>query len=116
MAAPHVTGVIALWLQANPRLTYSDVRALLKETSYKDKFTTDQEMIPSKNVLQAGAGKIDALEGLRKIISTTTINGVEVNNPRPVMMDEHYYNMLGQPVGNNTKGIIIHKGKKVIKK
>lgn len=116
MAAPHVTGVIALWLQANPRLTYSDVRALLKETSYNDKFTTDVEMIPSKNVLQAGAGKIDALEGLQKIISTTTINGVEVNNPRPVMMDDHYYNTLGQPVGNNFKGIIIYKGKKVIKK
>ncbi len=32
------------------------------------------------------------------------------------MMDEHYYNMLGQPIGNNTKGIIIHKGRKVIKK
>lgn len=29
MAAPNATGVIALWLQANPNLTYDDVRKLI---------------------------------------------------------------------------------------
>lgn len=115
MAAPHVTGIIALWLQANPKLTYSDVRALIKESTYNDKFTTDVENIPSKDVLQAGAGKIDALEGLLKIISTTAINRVK-DNLRPAVMDDRYYSTLGQPVSKNTKGIVIHKGKKVLKK
>jgi len=35
MATPHVTGAIALLLQANPKLTYAEVKSLLLETSEK---------------------------------------------------------------------------------
>lgn len=36
MAAPHVSGVVALMFQANPNLTFEQVDKILKETSDKD--------------------------------------------------------------------------------
>ena len=47
MAAPHAAGIIALWLQAKPNMTCDDVRALIKETSYNDEYTTNPRLIPS---------------------------------------------------------------------
>ena len=117
MAAPHVTGIIALWLQANPNLTYADVRNLIKETSIKDKYVTDTDYIPSHDVRQAGAGKIDALAGLQKLVGTTAIQMVGADSPRhatPATMydvDDNCYNTLGQRVSRNAKGLIIYKGK-----
>lgn len=120
MAAPHTAGVIALWLQANPNLTYDDVRNLIKETSYNDEYTTHPDLIPSHNLLQAGAGKIDALAGLKKLVGTTAINTIDASNHRqatPATMhniDDNCYNTLGQRVSKNTKGIVIYKGKKYV--
>lgn len=117
MAAPHVAGIIALWLQANPDLTYEDVRNIIKETSHNDEYTTNIWYIPSKNVIQAGAGKIDALEGLRMITNTTTIQTIDAAGLRQATpstmysVDDNCYNILGQRVSKNTKGLIIYKGK-----
>ena len=117
MAAPHVTGIIALWLQAKPDLTYADVRNLIKETSIKDKYVTDPANIPSRNVIQVGSGKIDALAGLQKIVGTTDIKTVGEDGLRhatPATMydiDDNCYNTLGQRVSRNAKGLIIYKGK-----
>ena len=113
MAAPQVAGIIALWLQANPDLTYDDVRTLLKETSYNDEYTTNPELIPSGNPIQAGAGKINALEGLLRLTSTTAVSQTESddNQSAAYYTDDNYYNIVGQRVGKNTKGVVIHKGK-----
>lgn len=118
MSAPNTTGVIALWLQANPKLTYADVRSLIKETSYNDDYTTNVEKIPSKNTIQAGAGKINALGGLQKITGMTAIETVGADGQRqatPATMygvgDDDCYNLLGQRVSKNAKGIVIYKGK-----
>lgn len=117
MAAPNVTGVIALWLQANPDLTYADVRSLIQETSYNDEYTMNADNIPSKSLVQAGAGKIDALMGLQKITGATAIATVEADGFRqatPATMyyvDDNCYNALGQRVNKNAKGIVIYKGK-----
>ena len=108
MAAPNATGVIALWLQAKPTMTYADVRDLIQKSSYHDEFTSNPENIPSHNVLQAGAGKIDALEGLRQLTGSTGIQAVEADGFR---VDDNCYNTLGQRVSKNTKGLIIYKGK-----
>ena len=117
MASPHVAGIIALWLQANPDLTYDDVRSLIRETSYNDEYTTNPDLIPSRNVIQAGAGKIDALAGLEKLTNTSGIKTVDADSPRKATPATMYrlngncYNVLGQRVSKNTKGIIIYKGK-----
>ena len=120
MATPHVTGIIALWLQANPNLTYADVRDIIKETSIKDKYVTNTDFIPSHDVRQVGSGKIDALAGLQKILGTTDIKTVGADGLRqatPATMydvDDNCYNILGQRVSKNTKGLIIYKGKKFL--
>lgn len=117
MAAPNATGVIALWLQAKPTMTYADVRDLIQKSSYHDEFTSNPENIPSSNILQAGAGKIDALEGLRQLTGSTGIQAVEADGFRgatPSTMydvDDNCYNTLGQRVSKNTKGLVIYKGK-----
>ena len=122
MAAPHAAGIIALWLQAKPDMTYSDVRSLMQETSFRDEYVTNPELIPSHNAIQAGAGKIDALAGLERLTGTTAIETVGEDGRRqatPATMydvDDNCYNALGQRVSKNTKGFVIYKGKKFLNK
>ena len=122
MAAPHAAGIIALWLQAKPDMTYSDVRSLMQETSLRDEYVTNPEFIPSHNAIQAGAGKIDALAGLERLTGTTAIETVGEDGRRqatPATMydvDDNCYNALGQRVSKNTKGFVIYKGKKYLNK
>ena len=117
MSSPNATGVIALWLQAKPDMTYADVRNVIKETSYNDEYTTNPELIPSQDVRQAGAGKIDALAGLQKLTGVTgimTVDDAGLRQATPATMydvDDNCYNTLGQRVSKNAKGLIIYKGK-----
>jgi hypothetical protein len=60
MACPVATGIMALWKQANPDLTVSEAIDIIKKTSIA--MTADD---PTK----AGAGKIDALAGLKEVIA-----------------------------------------------
>ena len=70
MAAPFVTGVIALWLEADPTLSVDDAKKILKETAIQDEFTAKQ---PER----WGYGKIDALAGIKKVLGITSgINDV----------------------------------------
>ncbi len=57
MAAPVVTGVIALWLQANPFLTPDEVKGLLKSGAIKDTYTGT---IGDEGSNTWGYGKINA--------------------------------------------------------
>lgn len=54
MAAPHVTGAVALMLQKNPELTIEDIKKHLADSAAKDSFTGDP---PEAN--EWGAGKLD---------------------------------------------------------
>ena len=56
VAAPIVSGIIADWLQANPRLDVDDVQAIIKATSHP---------LPGVPRTQQGAGVIDAAAGLQ---------------------------------------------------
>lgn len=69
MAAPNVCGVLATWLQANPKLTPDEVKAILQKTAINDSFTGD--LIPSGNNTW-GYGKIDAFKGLLEVIKQST--------------------------------------------
>lgn len=58
MAAPHVTGVVALMLEADPSLTPSDIKAVLQSTALRlDGFKTEEQ----------GAGVIDAAAAVQKV-------------------------------------------------
>ncbi|MBO7542154.1 MAG: S8 family peptidase [Bacteroidales bacterium] len=68
MACPAATGIVALWMEAYPQLTYSQIKYLLRTTSISDSYTGT---IPSNGSPQWGWGKIDAMAGLRVILQKT---------------------------------------------
>lgn len=61
MAAPMVTGIIALWMQKYPNLTRDQAIALMKGSAITDTFTGK---IPTTGSNTWGWGKINALSGL----------------------------------------------------
>lgn len=75
MATPVVTGIIALWLEADHSLTYEDVMRTIKETSMHDRFTGD---VPDGIF---GQGKIDALAGLKHILQMSSISHADAEKP-----------------------------------
>lgn len=65
MSTPLVAGGIALWLEADPTLTLKDVIDIIEKTSVKD------NAVNSGDPVQWGAGKFDALAGLKEVIART---------------------------------------------
>lgn len=65
MSAPYVTGVLATWLQAYPRLNPQLVKEIFKTTSLTDESTGE---IDEEGDNSWGYGKIDAWEGIKKAI------------------------------------------------
>ncbi len=63
MSCPFVAGVVALWLQADPTLTVDEVKGVMEKSS-----TTDDDT--AKDPRRWGYGKINALEGLKQILSS----------------------------------------------
>jgi subtilisin family serine protease len=68
MAAPHVTGIVALMLQVNPNLTPQQIKNILYRTASRDAFTGKD----SNN--NYGYGKINALESVKMLVSLNTKN------------------------------------------
>ena len=66
MACPVVSGIVALWMQAKPTLTVTEIKEIFKSTCVNDEWTTNILKIPSMNLVQAGMGKVDCLAGLRR--------------------------------------------------
>ncbi len=68
MSAPYVSGVIALWLEANPNLTHTDIEKILEKTSFK--------LQGAGNVWtkEEGYGRINAYEGLKMALKMANIN------------------------------------------
>ena len=122
MSTPHVAGILALWMQAENKLTVNKIKSIMGETCLKDSYVTDIMKIPSMSFSQAGYGKIDALAGLKKILNTTAIDVVISDGERqatPATMydvDAPVYNVMGQQVAKDTPGVVIYKGKKYINK
>lgn len=114
MAAPFASGTVALMLQANPNLTFEEVRTILMETTDKDSYVTN-----SSNPVQWGAGKINVLNAVKKAIEYGAgVEGVVADNNDAVVVtstgNKQYevtfiggsyvkatlYNMTGQAVVN----------------
>jgi subtilisin family serine protease len=117
MAAPVVTGIIALWLQANPTLTIANIKTILANTSITDTpvtapfnfYGTQSNTVPN---IKWGAGKINALAGMQYINQFLNIDAIEnstktVIYPNPVsneltifsseiLADYEIFNALGQ--------------------
>lgn len=63
VAAPMVTGIVALMLQTNPNLEPERVKAILTQTAIKDKFTSQ-----TPDQTRWGAGKINAYGAIKESI------------------------------------------------
>lgn len=78
MATPTVAGIIALWLEAKPNLTYEQIRETIAATATKDEFT---EAAP----IRFGHGKIDAYKGLLHVLGLpTSIPSLSQHQPEGV--------------------------------
>lgn len=62
MSSPFVAGTIALWLQADPTLKVDDIKDIIRTTSVRDQY------VQAGNPVQWGAGKIDALAGIKEVL------------------------------------------------
>ncbi len=72
MASPFVAGVIATWLQADPTLTSTDVLKVINATAVKDEY---YRAAPHR----FGAGRIDALAGLKMVLDPAGVADVVVD-------------------------------------
>lgn len=113
MSAPVVAGSIALWLEANPRLTLAEARDIAIATARRDDDTA------LDNQVQWGAGKFDAYAGLLEVISrsasivdidasasTLMVNCadglLQVELPGASSLDVKVYNPAGQLMATAT--------------
>lgn len=96
MATPAAAGVVATWLQADPNLTAAKVRTILQETANKDSYVT------SGDPVRWGAGKIDALAGLKRVIQERGNNGVS-----NIAADADGNEIIVTEIGNNVFEVFV---------
>lgn len=110
ISSPIAAGIIALWLQANPNLTSTEIMEIINTTSQTDTYTIAASS-------KFGAGKIDALAGIKKAIQMGGVDDV-IDDGKKVMVenganghlrvistaDENFdvviYNLSGQEVAS----------------
>ncbi len=76
MASPVVGGAVALWLEANPRLSRREVMEIIKKTS---KPLDDVHPIPNN---YWGYGEIDVYRGLLAALQVDGIKGISSRQPK----------------------------------
>lgn len=73
MATPYMSGICALWLEADPTLTHTQIRDIAQSTAVSDSYcTTGNYYTKQGDGNQAGAGKVDAYAGLKYILDQKT--------------------------------------------
>ncbi len=77
MSTPFAAGVIALWMQARPDLSFDEVLDVIDHSSTKDDFVNW-----ASDPAMWGAGKINAWEGLKYLASQTGIQSSSVDASR----------------------------------
>lgn len=93
MSTPLVAGSIALWLEADPTLNVDDVKDIIVKTSIRDEF------VEKGNSVQWGAGKFDALAGLKEVIRRASVKDVTVDSKND--------RLIFTPLGNNNYNIFV---------
>ena len=80
MAAPVVSGAIALWLQVYPYLTVDEVIDIIRTTA-----VVDEDVTSCPEPRRWGAGKFDAYEGLKEVIRRHGFNSVSSIGSTPLL-------------------------------
>lgn len=121
MASPAVAGIIALWQQAYPYLTFNNIVSIIGNTSITDSNTGTGSSIPN---ITWGYGKINALAGMQLIEQSLNLDNFDIANnfvlyPNPtkskifVTSNEKFvnveiYNTIGQKVFSQYLGTILN--------
>jgi subtilisin family serine protease len=108
MSSPLVAGIIATWLEADPKLTPDQAREAIKLSAINDEYTGDLKTNAST---QWGYGKVDAYNGLLKVIAGTSgVENVDIDENSNATVE--YYNLNGIKVNalnDVTPGIYIRR-------
>ena len=83
MASPTVAGIIALWLQASPRLSVRQIKNIIAQTAIHDTFTQG-----SLGTHFGPNGKIDAMAGIQLILDQQSYGSGDVNQDHVVTIDD----------------------------
>ncbi len=76
MASPFVAGVMATWLEANPKLTVEQAKEVLKKTAIADIYTGSTVR---QGDFQWGYGKVNAWAGLLEVVKASSISDVRTH-------------------------------------
>lgn len=130
MAAPVVTGIVALWLQAYPQLTTNNVLGIIGNTSIADSEVTNPfnfygTTYSTPPNVKWGYGKIDALAGMQLIEQALNVDTFDTTNnfivyPNPTsskifITSKEYvssyeiYNALGQKVKEGSFNAVLEQ-------
>lgn len=101
MSAPFAAGVFALWLEADPTLSVSDIKSIVKATSVKDSY------VLGDNPARWGAGKLDALAGIKEVIRRADA-GVD-----DILADSSSSKLIVESLGDNRFSAFMAGGKKL---
>jgi serine protease AprX len=104
MSAPHVAGVVALMLEAEPELTWREVKSILQETATN---------MPGRETWEAGAGYVNAYAAVQSIVDkslafgkTTKINRDFNAKALTSVQSEDDMSVPFSPVGDN-EGVVL---------
>jgi subtilisin family serine protease len=105
MSSPFVAGSIALWLEADPTLTYAEVVDIIQKTA-----TRDEEVTASKaDPVQWGAGKFNAYDGLKEVIKRKAgVSNITIDNPERLMVKDLGDNKFNIFVGGEALNINVY--------
>ena len=109
MSCPTVSGIVALWLQADPTLKLDDIKQMLATTSRNDEFT-------AIDPVKWGYGKIDAAAGIEYI---NTKSGIfTVSTGKPSTASNLWFDITGRSYNTKptTPGLYINSGHKILVK
>jgi subtilisin family serine protease len=84
MSSPVATGTVALWLQADPTLTPLEIRDIAQSTAKKDSYVTGSTT--AQSTVQWGAGKLDALAGIKEVLSKSSVGKIFEDNAQSVIV------------------------------
>lgn len=87
MATPYMSGVCALWLEADPTLSHTQIREIAQKTALSDYFcTTNNHYVKAGDGNQAGSGKVDAYKGLKLILDNKASGLAKIEKGKDFMI------------------------------